>query len=334
MKHIYVIFDAVNCTPNGDPDENGKQRYNDENKKAYISDLRIKRFARNKLIDLGIPVFYEYDRTKIAKKATKENEKDSKQTGAEARFKSYRDENKLKYDGKSIEEILKEGFVDARIFGAILTMKKGEGSENVHVTGALQFDAETKSVNDITSLVENTITTAFPSSDDKKNGSMGKMSYIRYGLFCTKGRYSSKVAALNNTTDNDLNLILYSTYLGINEINTRSKYGLHAIAIVVIDTEEILTKSGKFISDGKTINYDFQPFDLNLKVETSENIMSRNDYDFNFEPLYNKLTENNVKEVTIISDESGFIDEYFSNKNPKLKIVNPYDGLIKIVEDL
>lgn len=322
-KSIFLIYDAVNCTPNGDPDNEGEQRYNEMSKRAVVSDLRIKRYGRDKLQSIGQQIFYFYDRDSI------EQEKE-KLSGAAARFVALCKEKGYDF-GKSLtsekaKDILLKEFVDVRVFGAALTSKEYKAS----VTGALQFSAENESANEIMNgknIVNRGITSVFPSDTKKGQGSMGRDSFLRYGLFCIKGKFSAQTAKSNKLLEEDIKLVLTSIWDGIGSANSRSKQGQTPIAFIVIEhpTKEV---NGGFV--GRTLKNSFSPFTLTPKKTLGE-IYSKDDYELDFSPLKNVIEKDIVENVTIYCDDEDFIQKHFSNLSEKCKVVNPIDELLSLV---
>jgi CRISPR-associated protein Csh2 len=338
-KSIYFIYDAVNCTPNGDPD-NGEQRYNEITKKAVVSDLRIKRFGRDNLNNIGINVFYFYDREAITVG-------DKSISGAAARFNAFCNENKIvlnvkkpkkdknnqvevevvaNENGINVDEVLLKHFIDVRLFGGVLTAKKN----NTHITGSLQFDAENESINEVLhgkNLVNRGLTTVFPSKDDNGQGNMGRDSYLRYGLFCVKGRFSATTAKKNEATDEDVNIMLAAIWNGMETANSRSKYGHQPIACIIVDHPTKETKNGYL---GSMFEKSFSPMTIKTDKKLSD-IYCREDYEFDFSPLKNVIGNKNVERVTIYCSNDAFIQKYFTNILPTCEIVNPLEILMKLV---
>lgn len=315
-KSIYFIYETINCTPNGDPD-NGEQRYNEALKRAVVSDLRIKRFGRDKLNEIGVPIFYYYDKESIIVD-------DKKVSGAAARFKQFCKENNINVD-KNANDIILKNFVDVRIFGGVLTSK----TDNCHITGALQFDAENNSINEIImgeNLINRGITTVFPSNDEKGQGSMGRDSFLRYGLFCIKGRLNATTAKYNGVSENDIKLTLTSIWEGMKNITTRSKYGHEPIACIVIDHPTKEVKNG-FL--GSTLSKSFIPFLIKPASDLS-NIYKRTDFNFDFSPLDEISKSEMVEKITIYCDDDLFSGIFFKDL-PKTTIVNPFTELLNLI---
>lgn len=339
-KSIYLIYDAINCTPNGDPD-NSEQRYNEVTKKAIVTDLRIKRFGRDKLNDIGIDIFYFYDKDSVvdggknisgaaarfnahcAEKGINLETKKSKKKNGDEETDSVDNKNKV-----NASEILLTNFIDVRIFGGVLTSKEN----NAHITGALQFDAENESINEVIhgkNLVNRGITSVFPSKDKKSQGSMGRDSYLRYGLFCIKGRFCATTAMKNGATDDDLKLMLGMIWDGMKTINTRTKYGHEPIAYIIIDHPTKKTSKGYL---GGVFGKSFSPMIIKPKNDKQlSDIYSREDYEFDFTPLRNIIESEQVEKITIYCDNDDFIQKHFSNFSAKCQIENPFDVLLKLL---
>lgn len=341
-KSIYFIYDAVNCTPNGDPD-NGEQRYNEITKKATVTDLRIKRFGRDNLNNIGVDMFYFYDRESITVG-------DKSVSGAAARFNAFCEENnivlnvkKSKKKGKNanteievevienegginVDKVLLTHFLDVRLFGGVLTSKEN----NAHITGSLQFDAENQSINEVLhgkNLVNRGITTVFPSKDENSQGSMGRDSYLRYGLFCIKGRFSATTAKKNGATEDDVNVMLSAIWNGMETANSRSKYGHQPIACIIIDHPTKETKSGYL---GSMFGKSFSPMTIKTDNKLSD-IYRREDYEFDFTPLKNVVETEKVEKVTIYCADKTFADKHFSNMSSKCEVVDPLNILMNLV---
>lgn len=319
-KSLYLIYDATNCMPNGDPDT-GEQRYDEIEKKAIVSDLRIKRFGRDYLNNFSDSennnVFYFYDRSDI------DADKDS--SGSANRFDSFCKKKKIALDkNTNTEEILLKYFSDVRVFGGILTHKK---SPKAQITGALQFNAENKSINEINyseNLINRGITTVFPSKGEKNSGSMGRDSFIKYGLFSIIGRFNANVAKYNYTNENDFNNMLSSIWMGMKTINTRSKIGHNPIAFIIINHPTIELKNGNLVGD--VLKYSFSPFSIESNKKSSR-INSMVDYEFNFNNLYQIMDDSKLVEgVDVFCDDNEFIKKYFNDH--KFNIINPFNDVI------
>jgi len=316
-KSIYLIYDTVNCTPNGDPD-NGEQRYNEITKRATVTDLRVKRFGRDKLNDLGVPIYYFYDKKSI-------NVSGKSVSGAAARYNAFCGANDIDPKKADPMKVLLDNFVDVRLFGGTLTSKEN----NAHVMGALQLNAENDSINEVLhgkNLVNRGITTIFPSKDSNDQGSMGRDSYLRYGLFNVAGRFSATTAKHNNATDEDLELIITAIWDGMKTINSRSKFGHDPIAFIVVEHPTKKVNNG-FL--GKTFSKTFKPFEIKTDVPMSD-LYRRQDYEFDFTPLKKAIENGNAENVTVYCEDDEFVQKHFAGIQ-NCAIVNPLDALMELV---
>lgn len=126
-RSYLMLYDCRWNTPNGDP-FTGEQRYDNSNEFIMVSDLRIKRFIRDKMIQLLIDViFYQFD-TIEAKKVVKQlmivaEEKAKKETDVEA-----------KAEAKSVVEAIAEAEVDAEDKNK--KVSKGKKVKKLEITGS------------------------------------------------------------------------------------------------------------------------------------------------------------------------------------------------------
>ncbi|MDZ4712651.1 MAG: type I CRISPR-associated protein Cas7, partial [bacterium] len=87
-SELLFLYESTYSMPNGDP-FTGEQRYDEETKKALVSDVRIKRFIRDFLINQGKEVYVWNDQSNMT----------ANESGAAARVKSlkekYKEESEL-----------------------------------------------------------------------------------------------------------------------------------------------------------------------------------------------------------------------------------------------
>lgn len=321
-KSVYLIYETLNCTPNGDPDT-GEQRYNEINQKAEVTDLRINRFARDRMHEIGIPIYYIYDKERIVVG-------DKKISGSAARFNHHCRTNNITIDKNTkISKILCDEFLDVRLCGATLTSK----DNNTHVTGCLHWNAVTESENTVLygeNLVNRGITSVFPSNDSKGQGSMGRDTFLRYGLFCVKGYFNATVAAMNEATEEDLNKFISIMWDGMKNNTSRSKYGHNPIAVIVVNHPTERSKNGYI---GRTFNKNFTPFVIDSDKNKSD-FYSSNDYDFNFTPLREAISGENVESVTVYCEDEEFSNKHFVNLGDNVSIIKPFDELMNIITEI
>lgn len=297
-KNFYFVYETKLNMPNGDPDT-GEQRIDLVNNRAVISDLRVKRHIRDGLAKFGYDVFYEYDANLIKRALSKKGSKDL--SGAAAKFqyilnKKNIDENKL----ENIKDFLLENFIDLRLFGGILTSK----THKANVDGAIQFHAESYSINEIDldnqngNIVNRGITSIFPSTIANTQGSMGSDNFLKYGLFISPATFSMETAIENKINDSDLELMYYTWWHRLSTLNSRSKQGHAPIGIIIIDgAKPMINKKTEKTIYGGFMDINFSPINVNSKLNSTE-WRSFNDYEINLEPL-----KSLDRDVTIIGDD-------------------------------
>ena len=58
-SQILYLYDAKLCNPNGDPDEENRPRMDYERELNLVSDLRLKRYIRDYLLDKDHPLYVQ-----------------------------------------------------------------------------------------------------------------------------------------------------------------------------------------------------------------------------------------------------------------------------------
>ncbi|NLN66336.1 MAG: type I CRISPR-associated protein Cas7, partial [Clostridiaceae bacterium] len=58
-SQMLYLYDAKLCNPNGDPHEENRRRFDYESERNLVSDLRLKRYIRDCLLDKGIPLYVQ-----------------------------------------------------------------------------------------------------------------------------------------------------------------------------------------------------------------------------------------------------------------------------------
>jgi CRISPR-associated protein Csh2 len=195
-SEILFIYDAKNCNPNGDMDNDNKPRmdYNDDAKINLVSDVRLKRYIRDYL------EIIENKELFVTNKA-----KDSK-------------ERKLQLN-KLNPKMEQKNCIDVKLFGAVLAAEGG----NDHFTGPIQFNWGT-SINQVDLQDSKTITSSFSSGKG-----IGQTYNVKYSLISFSGSINSNLVGeetnLVNLTQDDLNLFDKSIIRAIPLNRTRSKIG-------------------------------------------------------------------------------------------------------------
>lgn len=305
-SELLFLYESTFSQPNGDP-FTGEQRYDDETKKILVSDVRIKRFIRDYLIERGHEIFVVGDKSNI------ETEGES---GAASRLNSLmkKYETDLSVKSASVAPVQTElalgeeaakgkktkakkdsGFdavkllqkcVDVRLFGGIST-KEGMA---VNLTGPVQFALLSPSLNAVDMRMHQN-TSVFSSSSEKSRGAIGTTTLVPFAVCQIHGwvnPYSAKLSGM--TTDDETNMIK-ALWQSINNSNTRSKSGQNSLLLVQI----IYTNA-----DEKLYGVDRL-----IKLESEkrdEQLRSIEDFKFDFSKLKEASQSSKVKEIRFFTE--------------------------------
>lgn len=193
---ILYLYDAKLTNPNGDPDEENRPRMDYERNINLVSDLRLKRYIRDYMLDRGYELYVQ----KV----------EEKNVTAKERVKEL--------ENASNEEIFKR-FIDIRLFGATVPVKK----DNKSFIGPVQFNWG-YSLNKV-ELLESSITSTFASSEGNRQGAIGKDYRVKYSFIAFSGVISGKRAEYVKLTEDDIKLLDEAMKKAIPLQATRSKIG-------------------------------------------------------------------------------------------------------------
>jgi len=272
---ILFIYDAKLTNPNGDADDENKPRMDYETSTNLVSDVRLKRYIRDYLVDKGHEVFVAQPEGK-AVTATQR---------IESIFKKYEGNvNTNKLTSEQIEWLL-EQLIDVRLFGATMPIKSDDGKgSSITFTGPVQFSWG-YSLNPVTLVESNTITSRFSSEADKAT-TMGKDYRLYYSLIAFSGVISGKRAEHTKMNDDDVELLEESLIKAIPLLATRSKIGQYPRLYIRVEYN-----SNEFLIG-----------DLRDYIPNIEDISIRNiaDYTLDLEPL-RVVFEKNMDNINSIS---------------------------------
>ncbi len=221
-REFLFLYDIKMGNPNGDPDENRPRVLPDGT--YYVTDVRLKRFARDFLKYMGNDILVDNI--------------EGKTTNLTGRVVHYLTVNgKEKADGKELVDILMDAFIDARLFGSSFAFKatniqdkdgkKAEWNpkpEPKTMTGAVQIN-----MGEVLHQAESVDihgTSIFSSDESKGQGTFTTFFGLRYALIGFSGVANEHSAGISRMTDEDYELLLKSLWHGVRSAaNTRSKVG-------------------------------------------------------------------------------------------------------------
>ena len=198
-KHSEILFlwDAKMTNPNGDMLNDNAPRYDESDRRAVVSDVRVKRTIRDDLQ-------YRKGKTVFVNNAEQVQ-------SAETRFAELKSALNEKDDKKVFLSC-----IDNRLFGG------GAPKSNLQIIGTVQF-SWAKSLNETETILSQG-TGAF-GKDNSLNKTFRTDNYIPYGLFAMYGTINSLSANKTNASEEDVADMLDSMWQGTKLLNTRSKVG-------------------------------------------------------------------------------------------------------------
>lgn len=216
-NEILYLYDAKLCNPNGDPDEENRPRMDYEREVNLVSDLRLKRYIRDYLYDLGHDIFVRMV--------------DGKVVNAEGRTKGFKE---------FTEDWILENLIDVRMFGATMPVK----NDNKTFIGPVQFNWG-YSLNKV-ELLESSITSHFSSETGNSQGAIGKDYRVKYSLISFFGVVSGKRAEKTRLKPEDLELLDKAMKYAIVNQATRSKVGQYPRLYLRVEYNDSQTILGDF----------------------------------------------------------------------------------------
>jgi len=201
QSEILFLWDGESWNPNGDMLNANAPRYDEINRKALVSDVRIKRTIRDFLEGRKEEIF-------VKEEPYKDGLADGKR-----RVKSVAGE------AKDIQKAILEKCIDVRAFGGVFPVEKQTNS----LTGPIQFKMS-KSVNE-TEIVYIKGTGAFASKDGQKNKTFREEYILPYAIFATYGVINALNSEKTNLSEEDVKKILEGLWFGTKNLISRSKFG-------------------------------------------------------------------------------------------------------------
>lgn len=187
-----VILTVKNANPNGDPLNGNRPRVTYEGL-GEISDVCIKRKIRNRLLDMGEPIFVQSDDKRVDGFRSLKERADSIE------------ELKKEKDSETYAKVACKTWTDVRSFGQVFAFKGSDvsigvrGPVSIHPafsispvdTSSIQI---TKSVNSVT-------------GEKKSSDTMGMKHRIPFGIYVFYGSINCQLAEKTGFSDEDAELI-------------------------------------------------------------------------------------------------------------------------------
>ncbi|MEM2484924.1 MAG: type I-B CRISPR-associated protein Cas7/Csh2 [Candidatus Caldarchaeum sp.] len=278
-SEILLIYEAKMCNPNGDPDDENRPRIDRKTEKNLVSDVRLKRFFRNYIIDRYGEEFIWVSKV------------EGQPVRADERFKM------LSKD-LNPDDVLKK-CIDARLFGATIPIggeDKDKGSAK-SFTGPLQFSWG-YSLHPVELVESSTITSMFMGrevgEEAERYGTIGKDWRVHYSLIAFYGVINGLKAKATKARPLDIQIFDNLLYKSINlDATTRSKIGHWTHLYLRIEY-----KNPEFLMG------DLRKF-LVAEFDKDKPIRSFEDLSINFEQLLRTIREKQdfIRHVFVYEEE-------------------------------
>lgn len=299
-SEILFLYETSYNIPNGDP-FTGEQRYDEETKKIFVSDVRIKRFIRTYLEDIEGEHIYVSDKTGADKKTSKD-------------VLTWIAQNWNSNQKTDIAEIMKD-LIDVRLFGGISTLTNDETKKikvnknectNGHVqfTGPVQFAALNPSLNRV-NLRMHQNTSHFTSKEENAQGAIATTTLVPYSVVQIHGWINPTVAKSTDLKEDDLKKMFKALWYGTGGEGSsfsRSKVGQDSLLLLIIDYKENFDK--------------LYGIDRTIKLEPNkgmkdEQIRSMEDYTLDFSKLKDLAKNDKIEKIRFYTE----IDEIKNELN-------------------
>lgn len=281
-SEILFLYDAKLTNPNGDPDDENKPRYDYDTQRNLVSDVRLKRYARDFWLNKGKTVYV--------------SKEEGKALTATEKVTEY-----LK-DVQSREEAVKkvvETFIDVKYFGATIPikepLKKKINLDSVTLTGPIQFTWG-YSLHPTEILHSSSITSQL-AGRESEHGTIGKDWRIKYSLIGFYGVVSAWRAREVLLTEDDVTAFDLDLIKGLKLMaSTRSKIGQTPRLYLRI----VWNNDETFYGDLRDL--------VNIQVKTSHTPADLDDLDIDVSELSKFVNDTRVQKIRI------WIDDEFRTK--------------------
>lgn len=297
-SEILFLYDAKQCNPNGDMDNENKPRMDLEAGRNLVSDVRLKRYVREYLMDIKEkPIFVRKlgDRALEAEKAL-------------ALFKLLhidgKTEDQIDPDKDLTKDAAKEAgkrvfeLADVRLFGATIPFKiEGARGSSQTFTGPTQFNWG-YSLNRIYELQEsNTITSHLRTGKSEAGAGIGKDYRINYAMLAFSGGINANTAKTTHMTKEDVDLLDEAMIKSIPLNRTRSKIGQTPrfyMRVEMNDNQHVLNDLREYLD-----------LEVNSDLRNESEIRSIKDYEIDAADLQSYLESNrgNISKVHYWKDD-------------------------------
>ncbi len=303
------LYEAINCNPNGDPDQENKPRMDYDTKTNLVTDVRVKRFLRDYLKSKGMDIFVDMEGDSKVRPDTRlvnvinqllsdEEEKNnffdtnpdmeemfdsivSEKKASVTIMDALREKKNTRLNHFILSKLVHDKFVDIRMFGSAFAI----GGFTKSFTGAIQLNWG-YSLNKVELIDTSSIVTIM----DDGNSTFGKDYRLHYSLLAFNGTINMHAAKSTFLSEEDRTLFRNNLWNSISALPTRSKLNQYPkLYVELVYAENIY--NGYF---GDLRNY----VEVTPKKDIEEKqIRNFKDLVFNTEKLQRLIKEHKGKEI-------------------------------------
>lgn len=220
-SELLFLYEIENANPNGDPLNENRPRYDEEESRALVSDVRLKRSIRDYWLE-----YKGYD-------GSKDKDIYVRETRYEEGGKSFVSDGKRRAESfKESKEKVLETCIDVRVFGGVLPLK----SSSYTFTGPVQFQMG-KSLNE-TEIITEQGTGGFASGDGRSQNTFRTEYKLPYAVIGFNGIINEKAAQHSLMTEEDKLMLKEGIWEGTKNLISRSKFGQQPLLLISIEYKD------------------------------------------------------------------------------------------------
>ncbi len=237
------LYDATQCNPNGDPDQENKPRMDYDTSTNLVTDTRLKRYIRDYLKMTGIEIFVDMEDGRkvtpeqkleaVIKRALANDETigelfaenpamgdalakviEAEKASSEKVFKKLQDKANRSLSVYLLAQMVKQKFIDIRLFGSAFAV---EGFTRAY-TGPVQINWG-YSLHKVELMESSSIVTTM--NDD--SSTFGKDYRVHYSLLAFNGTINKFAAQSTGLTEADIHTFRDAMWQSVPAMPTRSK---------------------------------------------------------------------------------------------------------------
>ena len=296
---LLFLYEIENANPNGDPLNENRPRFDTEDSRAIVSDVRLKRSIRD--------YWFEYkghngsNGKDIFIRETKYSEGDKEYVSSGKRRAA-----DFKKDAKTSKEDhtknVLDKCIDIRVFGGVLPLDK----DSITFTGPTQFQMG-KSLNQ-TEIIEEQGTGAFASNEKKAQATFRTEYKLPYAVIGFNGIVNEKAAHYSKMTEEDKKLLIEGVWEGTKNLISRSKFGQNPLLLLSINYKEAF-----YIGNLRQR--------LELDCENEVKIRSTKDFKLDVTGLIDALKVNKAKIASIDLQIDSLLQVIYNGESIDLKTI-------------